>query len=561
MVSSVPASTAPDRLLAPAPRNRHLARLLIHLLALIFTATTIAQTSAPASVPASTAASAPSAAIVLNDLCSSDPAVHAAALAALPHLSPADFPLLNIALGANRLSRSDHLAIRRAMVAIRIRPIRRKALEPVLRDQTLRIRALRQAFHAAAPAHAPWAATVDSLFDALAAPSTQTEPQALTHIAELIHQAIAAGCNDPYIRFLALWMNRAQDLAPDQTLQVWSRYQSVAQDLQQSGYPSYVKLGCWFSAVQFLSRHPIILPSDAKARIDRMGQTCLALLPQALAQAPLDSNQRWVSVQSTYSLIAATAGRDAAYQKVSTIVQAACPQSFIAPLLKARYWGAAAVPPLGVGTEPARRLAAKRLLEVQDHVRAAATLAWERNHSCVLAADALMDLAGSPEEFDLWYHRAIAADPDDYTAHQRMVEHKLRAEDEPGPHLYAVTCGDHDRLDTGITLLLPYYHYRVGTRNGAPIPGYFTRPAVFAEISEVYQRYLAAFPDNLRQRCAFARVACWAQQWDIAAAQFDKLQDRFDPTIFRSRQQYESMRSTAFNNCSPALHPPRPSPR
>jgi hypothetical protein len=82
-----------------------------------------------------------------------------------------------------------------------------------------------------------------------------------------------------------------------------------------------------------------------------------------------------------------------------------------------------------------------------------------------------------------------------------------------------------------------------------PVPEYFKDPAVWKDIQTVYERCLAfgsKNPEPLRAR--YARLACWAEQWKVAAEQFEKLGERprqLGP--FKDLGEYERWRSLALS--------------
>ena len=322
--------------------------------------------------------------------------------------------------------------------------------------------------------------------------------------------------------------------------------------LLSSKYPAYVKIhGCHLQA-DFILKNRTRIQDDVGPDLSRLGQTCLKLLPDALGETPADSATRWEIVRNTYLLITNFNSSLVAYNKVAPLVATACPDSYIGPLLEAFYYSRAKRPMWIPDDEEDVRRAQAQTKELLDKFRASSLRAWQRSHACTLACDYLLNIAETDEEFDLWYQRATEEQPDNYFAENFKLGRLLRLGRETEAHDFALTCADHDNLSTGITLILPIYHYEVGCEKGVPKPGYFTDPAVFAEIQGVYERFLAEFPEAVTQLCAYARLACWAEHWEVANAQFAKLGDRFDPAIFPGKQQYDYMRRKVAQHLKPA---------
>jgi hypothetical protein len=169
---------------------------------------------------------------------------------------------------------------------------------------------------------------------------------------------------------------------------------------------------------------------------------------------------------------------------------------------------------------------------------AALERAWTLDPSEPTAARAMLTVlrgqnAGA-SEFDTWFDRAMAADPDDadacrdklgYLAHQRGAgpEQMIR---------FGRQCLRDGNWASPIPTVLTEAHAWLADRYSADPAAYWLLPGVWDDVRLVYEGYTKRFPDNVGYRNGLARYAVLCHQWKVADEQFKTLGDNADPAPF-----------------------------
>jgi hypothetical protein len=68
---------------------------------------------------------------------------------------------------------------------------------------------------------------------------------------------------------------------------------------------------------------------------------------------------------------------------------------------------------------------------------------------------------------------------------------------------------------------------------------------VWQEVSEVYEGGLLNFPEDVKRRSEYAKLAAQCGRWDVAREQFRRLGDGPDLSVFISKASYEYLRRKA----------------
>jgi hypothetical protein len=513
-----------------------------------------AQTTRPLSPPASRPATRPASfarvAGLLDDLESLDADKVTRARQALPGLPPEAVPQLEDAL-RSALSRPNRLVIQRAIVAIHNKPIRAERLRAEAEANHAAALKLRKAYHAGGNTNPKWDRLVDDFFDRMAKAAL---PPNITDVAQqkiVFGQIVAAGCTDPYFRGQALAPQIGNATPATRLDQLRADLKACVEDMRRSAYPADIKMDCCSLYVKFLLRFGRQMEAagggDILGEIRRVNALCVEMLPEAIKQFPQDAEGPWHPVVNTYEAMYAVDPTVRSFDTVHGAVVKAAPNSYVGPLLQAAHFSKVKVR-WAPGDEAGARRAEQQMQEGEAKVREGAMLAWERAPQFTAAAAYMMNITKVDEEFELWFRRATAGNPDNTIAYSVKLAFLMGTDRKEAAHVFARSCADHDVPAMEIILVLPLYHHMMGTVNEVPDAEYFKDPAVFEEIQEVYERYLGEAPDSVHQRCMYARYACWAERWDVAQKQFARLGDRFDPGVFASKQQYDYLRLKAERN-------------
>ncbi len=187
--------------------------------------------------------------------------------------------------------------------------------------------------------------------------------------------------------------------------------------------------------------------------------------------------------------------------------------------------------------------------------------AWELDTKNANAAtrriNAAMGLGEKREVMELWFRRAIDANPqslEPYRAKLLYLEPKWQG-DEAGEQFlsFAHECGKSTDWKTRIPFLLVESHQALSkyprkgrtTFSPQPDPTYFEEEGVWKEVQSVFDAFLELNPDDHVKRSQYARFACWAKDWKKANALFEELGDKLDVSAFSSEEELTKFKQQA----------------
>ena len=175
--------------------------------------------------------------------------------------------------------------------------------------------------------------------------------------------------------------------------------------------------------------------------------------------------------------------------------------------------------------------------------RTALEQAWEADKTNGNAAARMISVCmgdGSERpEMEKWFRRAMEADPGNYNACSRKM---LYLEPKWGGSAAAMILFGRELTRTAtdpravrIPLTLVDAHWTLAESLGGPDgprPAYFAdNPDLWDDVGRVYETYLKHVPASRYHRTRYAVIAGWAGRWDVAAAQFEQLGDRFSREV------------------------------
>lgn len=149
-------------------------------------------------------------------------------------------------------------------------------------------------------------------------------------------------------------------------------------------------------------------------------------------------------------------------------------------------------------------------------------------------------LAANPNQVELWGMKAMNLLPQWHGSEARLLalaaEAERRSHSANQPLLGVVALSIHRALD--------------GNR-----PGYLQQPAVWEQVESIYDHILAAYPDNQRLRYYYAHDAVMAEQWAVAAEQFERIGDYWTSgTPWRSLEHFHTGRTVTFYELAAAAY-------
>jgi hypothetical protein len=172
--------------------------------------------------------------------------------------------------------------------------------------------------------------------------------------------------------------------------------------------------------------------------------------------------------------------------------------------------------------------------------------AWQAGPTQARIAAAMITVqlaTGSRPEVERWFSRALEADPDSLEACSRKLAFlSPRWYGDPDEMIkFGRECLLTENWRGGIPMLLAVAHRAAADASG-DVKTYYARPAVWDDLSAVYEGQLLNFPEDIKRRSEFIIVAARAEKWDVVRAQFEVLGDRGDLATFGGRATMEYYR-------------------
>ena len=153
----------------------------------------------------------------------------------------------------------------------------------------------------------------------------------------------------------------------------------------------------------------------------------------------------------------------------------------------------------------------------------------------------------SPEtEMEMWFTRAINANPDDADACENklsFLEPKWGGSAEAAL-AFGHTCLATEDWSSALPQVLIDAHIDLSKESGDPTQ-YFSNPDVWTDAQKVYTGYLAANPDSTKYRSWYAFLACKCGKFTIAETQFKQLGSHIDLAPFRTTKNLQQWRRRA----------------
>jgi len=351
--------------------------------------------------------------------------------------------------------------------------------------------------------------------------------------------AIDAGCEDPMVRFgLARAMQRLQG--------GWLYYEAIEHGnaaglaRKDTHYPPYIRayiflMGAWLEHDFGQSVDDPDWENHSKEWLERF----LALLPDVFADKELPP-ELLVGFINHIGRVSKTIEGDrmVLVEKAVTLLEKSPqPKSVALAALGLQYvhyaWDARGVGLANTVTPKGWRLFNERI----EHARQLLEQAWKLDPTNCDAATEMIGVVmangGERKEMELWFERAMKLDAGNYTA----CSHKLL-------YLQPKWHGSFgEMLDFGrqlakegnwsgeLPLILEDAHWTIahnGPTANWPIPHtpYFKQPEVWRDLQPQYEAKLQRSPDSRRWRTRYMLVAAWAEKWDVAREQLEKLQNK-----------------------------------
>jgi hypothetical protein len=364
---------------------------------------------------------------------------------------------------------------------------------------------------------------------------------------ESARAAVAAGCTDPLIRYLAVrfpydYARAAEDpgVAPD----VRARYSSLLPDLRASRYPPSRKGAAYVYAASALTHGPAQggQREEVKGLLDESLEQAAALVDEGGQLARDDALVLCLWVSRVGRWLAED--RQVWYRQVAKALGDRSGADVVLHVLRARHLIDAAWDARGEGlastvTEEGWRLYHERLQQAEEALEAA----WAADQTCITIPVEMVTvckgLSHDRDTMERWFRRAMEIDGDSLEACDRKLDY---LQPKWGGSVEAVVgfgrqCRDTGNWTGGLPLALVHAHQMLARDLGNKRE-YYKQPVVRADIESVYRPLLQKFPDALAARTDFFALAVEQGWTNIAREQRAVLRDNPWKPLFDSAAQY-----------------------
>ena len=337
-------------------------------------------------------------------------------------------------------------------------------------------------------------------------------------------KAVAAGCTDPFIRYLTLRFVFDYEQAIEQRNgdpQVTGVYQALLPDMRASRYPPAVKAHVFVNAATALTYGP---QSGTRAEVKGLLDECLeqtaALLDEKSDLAREEAFELCVQVANVGRWLADD--RRVWYEQAAAALGDRPGADLVRHLLTGERsihsaWDARGSGVAATVTEEGWRLFGEWLQEAEQAFEAA----WAADQNCVTAPLKMLTvckgLSHDRDTMERWFRRAMEIDGDSLEACDYKLDYLL-----PKWHggveeavSFARQCRDTGNWHGSLPLALSHAHRWLASDSGSK-QEYFAQPAVRADVESVYRPLLKRFPDAQCARTNFFLLAVEGHWADIA---------------------------------------------
>ena len=383
----------------------------------------------------------------------------------------------------------------------------------------------------------------------------ESDAESRSAAAKLLFQhALAAGCKDPFVSYVALRLGayQAETTTPDLT----RLYVEAEANLEKSAYSPLRKFYASFRTAEQAARLARLRPVPGQP--PPPGMNIDTLLDHARKHLVELLHEPHASRDSVY-IVANAFLEFAEYQPAARLqVFAPLEKAFdsdelqtasdpeLTKLIEGVFWthdawqGRTSKWAKDVNVEGWVRFD-QRLPRAAAALQKAYALDPTDAYACRTMLVVELGQGEGRERMETWFRRALDAAPNYYGAclsKLLYLEPKWYGDDK------AMLEFGHQCLATAnwsarLPFILLEAHSRLATYEPVPIE-YWRKPEVWADVQQLYQAALAADPDSTYDRSGYALYAYRAEQWKLADALFKGLGDEPDLNAMQcTRAQYE----------------------
>jgi hypothetical protein len=248
------------------------------------------------------------------------------------------------------------------------------------------------------------------------------------------------------------------------------------------------------------------------------------------------------------------------FRRVMPLLERHRPGSSLIPAVAGRFYidyardargndFAAKVTPTGY------KLMSERLANAKKHLDQAYAMDVEAPNVIPNMIRASINQSGDHKEVNTWFETGVKAIPEEfdlYSAKMFYLQPRFHGSSEQIT-AFGRECVERARSpkqkNKEIALILIEAHELLAEdfkSTGKPVEEYWKQPAVWKDVSAVYETLLEFYPRAAIWRAKYAYYACVAEQWKVATAQFQVLGVECPPGPFGGEEKLAAMRTTAI---------------
>jgi len=359
-------------------------------------------------------------------------------------------------------------------------------------------------------------------------------------------QALSQGCQDPFIEYIDLKEGRTTGKLPAEHLQENAR--RIADAMEGTSYPSYRKFFVCDYALEcmpFKGATPEALQAEQAYFSDHL----VPLLEEAFADPAIPQDQV-VAVLGIERWACERWGIDekTVFDPLFAALQKSHPDSPLLGLAQGIFyihyaWQARGGDYADKVTDTGWKLFGERLQLARQFLEDA----WQADPNNGEVAASMITVAMGQQldkpTMETWFQRAMKADPDNYHACNAKLIYLLpRWYGSDAEALqFAEDCVAGQNWQGRLPFILRDY-LGILAQNKETAP---SQAEVWRQLQPVYAGFLDAYPKANSDRTEYARCACIAGDWRVAAQQFAILGDAAWPGIFGGQEKLDAARAEA----------------
>lgn len=385
---------------------------------------------------------------------------------------------------------------------------------------------------------------------------------------EALEAALEAGCDDPMVVSMAAFVLERRGAEPRQIPRL---YDQADQDFRVSRYPAGRKI---WNTIRYIS----LLHRTSSAEANAGGSKFLARAdlkkweylrteldgqwPAAAKEGGPPTRVLAIALRLISITKSATMELEPLYKEISPFIDAALPGKPEPLVLKGSFyidwaWEARGTDFADKVADVGWKLFAQRLVVAEQALNKAYAIDPTDPAAPTYMLSVELGQGKGNEVMELWFKRAMDADPDNYQACLSKIYYL-----QPKWHgsvnevlNFAQECYRTGNYRAHMPMILAEAHlYLSADLPQAQKDLYFANPAVWRDIQRVYEPYLRVERDDVDARSAYCGYACRAGRWSIAAKQFDLLGANVVPAYFGygTVDEVKELRQKAKSKATPA---------